>query len=220
MNKVLTYIIGFVILIIPLGIAAILHEIAHGYAAYLLGDRTAKEAGRLTLNPFKHIDLFGTIIFPVLLRLAGFLPIILFKPVPIDPSNFKEPVKDSMKVALAGPLTNFLLAFLTILLTRLFINIESVHNSTFYAVYYNFFAEPFIIINLILGIFNLIPFPPLDGHWILYGFLSPKYRFYFRKYKTYLSIFFLFLLLTGKINLFLREILQFFYKILNFLLYL
>ncbi len=218
MNSILTYIISFIILIIPLGIAAILHEIAHGYMAYILGDTTAKDAGRLTLNPIKHIDIFGTLIFPVLLKLAGFLPLILFKPVPINPYNFKNPTKDSMKVAIAGPATNFLLAAITILLVKLFMTIDIIHNSTFYIIFFRFFAEPFIIINLILGSFNLIPFPPLDGHWILNAFLSPKYRFYFQKYKSYLAIIFIILLLSGSVNSLLSNILTFFINISNLLL--
>ncbi len=217
-TSIIAQAIEFTKLIIPFGLAAILHEIAHGYMAYLLGDNTAKESGRLTLNPFKHIDLFGTILFPILLSLANFIPIILFKPVPINPANFKNPIKDSMKVALAGPLTNFFLAFVTLLIYKIIIFFPEIYTSTTFLIIKNLFIFPFILINLILGSFNLIPFPPLDGHWVLNALLGVKARFYFQKYKSYLTIIFLILVISGGISPILGYTLKLFIKIANWFL--
>lgn len=154
--------------IVILIFSAILHEIAHGLVAQRLGDPTAKLLGRLTLNPIPHIDPIMSIIIPLLLILGG-SPVILggAKPVPVDPFNFREPKKDMALVSLAGPLTNFLIAFVVAFIFKLvapFIN------------------DPFILtliytvvqINLVLGIFNLIPVPPLDGSKVLALFLPDK----------------------------------------------
>jgi len=156
--------LAFVTIII-LVFSAILHEVAHGLVAERLGDPTAKLLGRLTLNPIPHIDPIMTIIIPLLLILGG-SPVIIggAKPVPVDPFNFRDPKKDMALVSLAGPLTNFLIAFATAFAFKLaapFIN-----DSFIIAIIYTI-----IQINLVLGIFNLIPIPPLDGSKIFSLFL-------------------------------------------------
>jgi len=137
--------------------SAILHEIAHGWVANRLGDPTARLLGRLTLNPIPHIDPFMSILLPLLLLLGG-SPVVFgaAKPVPVDPFNLREPKKDMALVSLAGPLTNFLIAFIVAFIFK------------FTA---PFISDPFILaviytiiqLNLLLGIFNLLPIPPLDG---------------------------------------------------------
>jgi Zn-dependent protease len=148
--------------------AIILHELAHGYAAWALGDDTAKLAGRLSLRPWRHVDRFGTLILPGFLLLSQLLTVgrVLFmfgwaKPVPVDPSGFASPRRGMALVAAAGPLMNFSLAFLSALLLR--------DQSLPAAVVSSIGA--FIVLNLVLGLFNLVPIPPLDGGRIAVGLL-------------------------------------------------
>jgi Zn-dependent protease len=146
--------------------AVILHEISHGVVALWFGDDTAKRAGRLTLNPVPHIDPFGSIILPAMGALTG-LPIIGFaKPVPVNPARLRNPRRDLLFVSLAGPLTNFGLMAAAALVTRSLIRGESFLGSGIgsdgpdLAVQILF---AFAVVNLFLGLFNLLPIPPLDG---------------------------------------------------------
>jgi Zn-dependent protease len=150
-------------------IAIILHELAHGWAAWALGDVTAKAAGRLTLNPIKHLDKVGSIILPIFLAVSQLATIgrvaFMFgwaKPVPVDAmalniNGTHNPRRLMAIVAVAGPLMNFLLAFLGAL--------------ALYAGYALDFLSYFILVNLVLGLFNLIPLPPMDGGRIAVGLL-------------------------------------------------
>ncbi|MDD2332579.1 MAG: site-2 protease family protein, partial [Candidatus Cloacimonetes bacterium] len=139
----------------------IIHEISHAFAAQLLGDDSAQRAGRLSLNPLKHIDLFGTVILPLLLWFTAKIVYGYAKPVPFNPYNFKNFKRDSGLVALAGPLSNCLIAVLFALIFHLSAN-SLVLNICFYVIF----------MNLLLAFFNLIPFPPLDGSKVLGIFLS------------------------------------------------
>ncbi len=143
------------------------HEFSHGLAAFRLGDSTAREAGRLTLNPLAHIDPIGTVLLPLLLAFSG-SPVILgwAKPVPINPNNFRDPRKGIFLASLAGPLSNFVLAvfFAVMFKTGLFPRGSLVWT----------FLLNGIIISLILGLFNLIPIPPLDGSGMLFSVLNAK----------------------------------------------
>jgi len=147
----------FVIVIV---FSAIIHEYSHGWMANQLGDQTAKYAGRLTLNPIKHIDLFGSIILPILLIPTGFL-FAYAKPVPYNPYNLRNQRWDPVWVALAGPGSNLILAFIFGLIIR------------FLPVANNLFPFLFIIVfaNVLLAIFNLVPIPPLDGSKLLFALL-------------------------------------------------
>ncbi len=158
--------------------SAILHEIAHGYVADRLGDPTARLAGRLTLNPLKHIDPYFTILMPLLLYvLPPHIAIGGAKPVPIDPFNLKDGRKDIALVSLAGPLTNILLAVISALILKLFVFIPFLNNNILSAI----FGE-IVVINLYLAIFNLLPIPPLDGSKI-FALLLPE-----KEAQAYLSI--------------------------------
>jgi Zn-dependent protease len=158
-------------LVLSVGLAAtaiILHELAHGYAAWALGDQTARRAGRLSLLPWRHVDRFGTIILPGILLLSQLLTVgrVLFmfgwaKPVPVDPRGFASPRRGMALVAVAGPLMNFTLAFLAALLAR----DQALPDQVVEAI------AVFIRLNLVLGIFNLLPIPPLDGGRIAVGVL-------------------------------------------------
>jgi len=149
--------------IIAILIAISVHECAHAFVADRLGDPTAKYAGRMTLNPLAHLDLFGTI----LLLLVGFG---WGKPVPINPYNFKNVKRDEALVSLAGPGANFITAVIFSLALRVFLNPLGPQNMLI-----QLFAV-IIFLNLVLMIFNLIPIPPLDGSKILFAFLPSRYE--------------------------------------------
>ena len=151
--------------IISLAAAVILHEVAHGYAAYRLGDPTARDAKRLTLNPLAHIDMFGSVILPLFLLASGSQ--VLFgwaKPVPFNPAYFRDQRKGIMIVGAAGPLTNFAIAFAAGALFRF------LAPAGLTAMFLLFMC----LTNLILGVFNMIPIPPLDGSRVVAGLLPGR----------------------------------------------
>lgn len=143
--------------------SVILHEVSHGVVANLLGDDTAKRAGRLTLNPVPHIDPFGTVILPIILSLSGFGAFGYAKPVPVTVGRLRDPRSHSLYVSLVGPAVNIVLALLAALALRTFFTVETpvgrfIEDTAV--------ANVFVylgIINVILAAFNLIPLPPLDG---------------------------------------------------------
>ena len=170
----LTIIQRIVVWVLPVIFAITVHEVAHGWVAKKYGDNTASSLGRLTLNPIKHIDLFGTIILPGLLLVTGTGFIFGWaKPVPVDPRNFKNPLKDMAIVALAGPVSNLLMAVFWALITRLGVFIGAGAEAISLPLIYTGVAG--ISINLVLALINLLPIPPLDGSHILRHFLPYKF---------------------------------------------
>lgn len=160
----------FIYFIIALLVVLSVHEASHALMAYYLGDPTAKLQGRLSLNPIRHLDLMGSIVFLVTQSIGW------GKPVPINPLNFRRPVRDSALSALAGPLSNFILAFLIALPLRYL----GVYMPDFVAtILWSIFH-----VSIFLGIFNLFPFPPLDGSKII-GLFVPKKWYY--EYGNYLN---------------------------------
>ena len=164
----------------PLIFAIVLHEVAHGWIANKLGDHTAKDMGRLTLNPISHIDLFGTIIMPILLFVLtnGRFVFGSAKPVPINPYNFKNPKKDMALSSLAGPAVNLIMAVIFTFLLRVVIAGLEGHIPK---VYWTWFFLPLtymlfygVMINVVLAVLNLIPIPPLDGSRVAYWLLPDK----------------------------------------------
>ncbi len=164
-----------------------IHESAHAWMASRCGDPTARMLGRITLNPLRHIDPIGTILLPAIALFTGFPMIGWAKPTPVDPRNFKHPVRDDILTSVAGPASNFLVVFVTIfLLGLLALSSPSAH----YVVYtlarssggvaldmgwvtpLALMFYQLMFINILLGIFNLIPVPPLDGSHVLRHFLS------------------------------------------------
>jgi len=208
-----------IILTIPaLMMAVILHEVAHGYVAYKMGDPTPKEAGRLTLNPIPHIDPLGTIILPGLLMLVG-SPIIFgwAKPVPINPYNFRDLKKGMFFTSIAGVAMNFSLAVLFGMLNRLLRTIvysvpEEV--ATFLIIPLMIFTTKVVLINLVLGLFNAIPIPPLDGSKALMSLLSYKYWEMFYRFEQYGFFIITVLLFTGVLQSIILPPLVFLYNLI------
>lgn len=151
-------------------IGIVIHESAHALAAYALGDKTARSRGRVSLNPLKHIDPFGTILLPLLMIAAGGPVFAFAKPVPIYLGNLKHPKRDELLISLAGPASNIVLACLGALLLSGVVN-GSVWATAAGSIVAEF-ALTFIFVNLSLAFFNLIPLPPLDGSSILVPFLK------------------------------------------------
>ena len=167
-------IIGALISILILVFSSILHEIAHGYAAYRLGDPTAKLLGRLTLNPRSHIDPYMTILLPIMMFIGSGGRFIFggAKPVPVDPFNLRDGIKDLALVSVAGPGTNVLLAVLASLLLHVFYpGIGFFEMQT--AGIAGYLLTKVVELNLLLAIFNLLPIPPLDGSKI-FALILPK----------------------------------------------
>ena len=167
----LSYLIQKIYAIPVLIISLVLHEISHGFAAYLMGDKTAKSSGRLSLNPLNHIDWLGFLF----LLIAG---IGWAKPVPVNMMQFKDPKKGMAVTALAGPLMNILLTFISLL----FYALGKVYNFNEYIM---LFLYIFFYYNAVLALFNLLPIPPLDGSKVLFAFLPDKYYIKLMQYENY-----------------------------------
>jgi Zn-dependent protease len=183
--------------VIVLIMSVVIHEFAHGYMAYRLGDNTARDMGRLTLNPIKHLDFFGSILLPLLLIIsnAGFV-IGWAKPVPYNPNNLRNIRKGTFLVSIAGIIANILIALLFGLLIRiapslgfpLYLDNTGTLNP-FYKI-----STIIVLMNLVLAVFNFIPIPPLDGSKILFSALSSRYRYienFLERYGFFLLILFI-----------------------------
>ncbi|MGB8768967.1 MAG: site-2 protease family protein [Candidatus Korobacteraceae bacterium] len=163
--------------VIVLLFAICVHESAHAWTANRLGDPTAKMLGRVSLNPLVHIDPFGTILMPLILIVLGFPPFGWAKPTPVDPRNFKNQVRDDILTAVAGPVSNFLTAFVSVVVLAIIAHGSNTpigryaHTGSTAAALTTLFYDA-MWINVILAVFNLIPLPPLDGSHVIRHFLS------------------------------------------------
>jgi Zn-dependent protease len=214
-----TQIIGLVISALPILIAITFHEVSHGYVAYRLGDPTAKMLGRLTLNPIPHIDLFGTIILPLMLFYLtnGRFVFGYAKPVPINPMNFKKPREGMAISAAAGPVTNMLLATASFLIWKgLITPLASLAPGTISETVLRPLAmimQSSIVVNVVLAVFNMIPIPPLDGGRVLTGLLPHRQAMSFSRIEPFGFIIVIILIYSGIANLIIMPVIAFFLKI-------
>ncbi len=206
-------ILKIIILAPPVLLALTLHEFAHGYVAYRLGDPTAKTLGRLTLNPVKHLDPIGTIVF-FLINIGW------AKPVPVNAAHFKDPQKDMLWVAVAGPLANLVLAVFSAVIAKLVLGLSQIlpYSPLASGVLVPFFkmVQASIWINLVLCIFNLLPIPPLDGSKILMGILPYNMARNLASFERYGFLVVLVLAATGLLGKIIFPIIQFAHTILVF----
>ena len=183
----------FIFQIVILIFSIVVHEVAHGYAAYLLGDSTAKYQGRLTLNPIKHLDFFGSIFLPLLLFVSGSGFLIGWaKPVPYNPFNLRNQRWGEAIVAFAGPLSNIAIALVFGLFIRIGFGTDLIQNLEILKV-----TSFIVFINLLLAIFNLVPIPPLDGSKILFSIFklnTSPVRDFLERFGIILVLFFVFFL--------------------------
>ncbi len=162
--------------ILPLIIAIVFHEVAHGWTARYFGDPTAAQEGRLSLNPFKHVDPLGTVILPAMLAIAK-LPVFGWaKPVPVDPSRLRNPRWHMVIVAAAGPLSNILMAIIACVLLFIVMpaDVGSSNEVDGVSTFLMQNLTNFMLINLFLAVFNMLPIPPFDGSRVLAGILPPE----------------------------------------------
>jgi Zn-dependent protease len=204
---------------LPILIAITFHEVSHGFVANKLGDPTAKMLGRLTLNPIVHIDIFGTIILPVMLIVLtnGQFVFGYAKPVPINPMNFKNPRQGMALSAAAGPITNILLAFLSVLILKLvlaplaLIAPETLNEKILHPV--ALILTSSVVINIVLAAFNMIPVPPLDGGRVLAGLLPSRQALALDKLERFGFVIVLILIYTGVAGRLIMPFIRFFMKL-------
>ena len=177
---------------LPVIFAITVHEAAHGYAARYFGDMTAHLAGRISLNPIKHIDPFGTILVPALMMMAGGILFGWAKPVPVDFSRLRNPKRDMLWVAAAGPASNLVMAILWVFALKFSAGLPA-----YLGVPFELMAQAGVMINVVLMVLNLLPLPPLDGGRIAVSLLPHHLAYRYAKVERYGFIILIVLLFTG-----------------------
>ncbi len=205
LSTIQTVLIGMAAFIL----AGSIHEFAHAISAYNLGDTTAKDNGRLTLNPLPHIDIIGSILFP-LIGAVSHMPIIgWMKPVPVNPLNFRRPSEGQAITSLAGPFSNLLQASFVLIILKLLIMLvplELLSTSAIFDVVFKFLGA-YLSINVLLMVFNLLPVPPLDGGWILRHVLPGRMQDQFDRIYPFGIFFLLMLMAVGGLRIILQPFL-------------
>jgi Zn-dependent protease len=206
----LTVIQKIVIYALPVIFAITVHEAAHGYAAKHFGDMTAFNAGRITLNPLKHIDLFGTIILPALTVMLGGILFGWAKPVPVDFRRLRNPKKDMLWVAAAGPASNFVMAVFWALVMKFSVNAPEA-----FVLPMALMAKAGVTINIVLMVLNLLPLPPLDGGRIAVSLLPIKLARPFAQIERYGFIILIILLFSGVLGKILEPLINLVYALIS-----
>ncbi len=201
----------FIANVLAIVISLPFHECAHAYMATLLGDTTAKKQGRLSLNPLSHLDIFGFLC----LTFIGFG---WAKPVPINSRNFAKPKRDMTLVALAGPLSNLLLAFIGLCFCRFLLFLKFLNFKLHFLIWAIFIFHHFSMVNLNLAVFNLIPIPPLDGSRLIFNFISDRYYRLVLFLETYGGYFVMMLVLTDRFNAIISFFSENLFCVFNFLI--
>lgn len=198
MGVELTIIEKIAVWTLPVLFAITVHEVAHGYVAKLLGDQTASRLGRLTLNPIKHIDLVGTLVVPGLLLALGGFVFGWAKPVPVVMDNLRRPQRDMALVAIAGPLSNLIMALMWAAVSKIGVIVGSEASALALACFY--IGSAGVVINLILLVLNLIPIPPLDGSRVVNAFLPGPIAYRYNQVEPYGFFILLGLLILGVLS--------------------
>ena len=210
-----------VIWALPVLLAVVFHEVSHGWVAYRLGDPTARQLGRLTLNPIAHVDLFGTILVPLMLIVAH-SPFVFgyAKPVPVNFNNLRNPKRDMIWVAAAGPATNLVLAAVCTLLCRALMPMTGAEGTSYsLSSLVDFFApvvlmaQSGILINITLAVFNMLPLPPLDGGRVLVGLLPMPLAALVARIEPFGFIILIVLLMTRSLDLIINPPIEFLLRI-------
>lgn len=209
----LTVIQKIAIYALPVIFAITVHEAAHGYAAKHFGDMTAYHAGRITLNPLKHIDMFGTIILPALTVMLGGILFGWAKPVPVDFRRLHHPKKDMLWVAAAGPASNFVMAIFWALVMKF-----SVHAPEAFVLPMALMAKAGVTINIVLMVLNLLPLPPLDGGRIAVSLLPMNLARPFAQIERYGFIILIILLFSGVLGQILTPLINLVYALISVIL--
>jgi Zn-dependent protease len=204
-EQILPGLLGLVVFIF----SVIVHENAHGVAAEHFGDPTARMMGRITMNPLPHIDPVGSVILPLLAFVGGIPFIGWAKPVPVDSSNLRNPIVHNAYVAAAGPASNLILAaaatLLYVVVLVVFKHVPGLSESGGNTLlFFRVLFEMAIVVNCVLAIFNLIPIPPLDGHWILFRYLPPRYAEMLAAIRPYGFFILIGLMWTGVLGMIIR----------------
>ena len=199
---------------LPILFAITLHEAAHGWVANKLGDPTAKNRGRITINPLKHIDPMGTIVVPLFLAMVSPFVMGWAKPVPVEPRYFKSPLLDMALVAVAGPVSNFLMACCWAAFILL---ADTLVSPSSFLMFLADMGEKGIIINIVLMVLNLLPIPPLDGGRVVAGILPPSLAMPFMQLERYGMIIILLLLVSGILGKIMWPVVLHFVKIIGFI---
>jgi Zn-dependent protease len=208
----LTYIQKIAVYALPVIFAITVHEAAHGFAARFFGDMTADRAGRITLNPLKHIDPVGTILLPALTLLVGGILFGWAKPVPVDFSRLRNPKRDMLWVAAAGPASNFVMALFWALIIKLSLSAPNVYSEPMALM-----GQAGVMINVVLMVLNLLPLPPLDGGRIAVSLLPNHLAYKYAQIERYGFIILIVLLATGILGRIMEPFIEAVIQIIQFI---